>query len=312
MAQLDVAFDEVQGELSRRHACDERMDVWMRREAETLGRLRASGAVASGGLSRLATLQLVLDVLRALRVPANAVPRADIFEVAQLIDLSARRMGMGRSPGEDMARGLACWTVSLKLSTCDASTLRAQHRRLLVEMASVWSAQLGGEAICWQDVERCEVELLTECCDCVSMPTVATWLEAFVTRIDVCARGAFAAKLNGAIALGRTWAFMLVLHLRIDERHGPRALAQGLAAALAVAMGAVRAEDLFAQHGAVLELLAQVLEQSGVRPARSTPPVEKATAALEYALGLDLRAAARLAEEVLVALAQQLRPFPEA
>lgn len=309
MGLVDFASDTIQDKLLQQQACDERLDIWMRREQSTLQRLSASGKVTSGSRSGFsAAIQLVLELLRALKPQDDNVPGADLFEAAQLIDLSARKVALGRNPAEDMARALACWTVSLKLATGNTSALRKRNRQLLVDRASVLSTQLGGGAICWEDVKRCEVELMMEGCDCLSMPTVANWLEAFVTRFDVCTGGAFAATLARATSLGKTWALMAVMQLRIGERHGPRAIAQGLGAIVAVFMGIVRMEELFAHcedTRTSTDMLEQVFKQSNAQVGKTTLPAKEAKAALEYALSLDFQALSDLARDILEVLCCQ-------
>jgi hypothetical protein len=100
---------------------------------------------------------------------------------------------------------------------------------------------------------------------------------------------------------------MVVMQLRIGEKLGPRAMAQGLMALASVVLGAVKMEDLFASgdSDSWTDMLDQVFTQSNVRPGQVTLPAEEAKLALEYALALDLRSAAELARDVLEALLRQ-------
>lgn len=313
MGRVDFASDEIQDRLSQRQACDERMEAWTRREDKTLKGLGASDKVASGVRSRRAAIQLMFELQRALKLQAGKAPGADLFEAAQLMDLSARKRGMGKNPGEDLARSLACWVVSLKFATCQESALCERNRQALVGRASVLSTLLGGEAICWEDVRKFEAELVTEGCDCLCMPTVANWLEAFLTRFDVCSGGALAPTLGRATSLGKSWALMVVMQLRTGENHGPRAMAQGLAALVVVMTGAVKMKDLFAHRedsASLTVMLNQVFQQSNARPGQTSLPAEEAKMALEYAVGLDFQDVAELARNILQALLQEFRRHP--
>lgn len=298
----------LQDALDARHVCDESIELTAKVEAGNRCRLPLKRIDQVPQPMRIAAMLFQWQMTLRTKAPIGR-----FFESAQLFDVKCCGLepGCPQPPEKIITMAAAAWLISYKYSKVQSDPFDFMHcnpMRVLADNATKVSMSMGGQSVTEQALLDEERATFRENFLDIGNPTVLTWLEMYMARLDVATAGVLSAsgRLQEAMVWSEKMATTCVCYGPSSLQDSPMAWAQGILA-MSLASDGLIPMDSIAPPGAKTESLAGTFPRgAGQTPAAVVPAM--VTAALEFAVSSSMRGI-RASTWKVMEVERQWQPF---
>lgn len=302
----------LQDALDARQVCDENVELMAKVGAAKRCRLPLERIDQVPQPMRIAAMLFQWQMTLRTKAPIGR-----FFESAELFDVKCCGLepGCPQPPEKIITMAAAAWLISYKYSMVQSDPFNFTHcnpMRVLADNATKVSMSMGGQSVTEQALLDEERATFRENFLDIGNPTVLTWLETYIARLDVATAGVLSAsgRLQEAMAWSEKMATTCVCYGPSSLQDSPMVWAQGILAMSLAPDGLIHVVPTDVWPFQSMDFIEDFTGAASVHAKQTPAAVVPAmvTAALEFAVSSSMRGI-RASTWKVIKVMRQWQPF---